>query len=247
MAIPQDDQDFEEKPPIISPEMLETDGEIPLINAEMLAHAANSSEEPLDFERGMSYFPPLTLMLMTINTVVFMGQVATGALDSKEAIIAAGALERGHLLQGELWRLFSPMFLHGSFDHLLGNCISLYVLGIACEHALGFRRAALVYGFSGLCASLLSVMVQPGPSVGASGAIFGLMAFIVAFLYKNQKSFFIRDRRIGFVVGIWGLYTIFTGFLTPYVDNFAHIGGAIGGGLMSLWQRSNRLLPVPKR
>lgn len=196
----------------------------------------------IDFERGISYFPPLTLMLITTNVVVFLWQLATGALDSQSAIVAAGALEREHLLQGEIWRLFSPMFLHGSVDHLIGNCIALYILGIACEHALSFWQTAIVYGFSGLCGSLLSVAMQPGPSVGASGAIFGLMALIVVFLYKYQNSFFIRDRRIGFVIAVWGMYTIVGGLMTPYVDNFAHIGGAIGGATAMLVQKPTLLL-----
>lgn len=184
----------------------------------------------IDFEQGMSYFPPLTLMLITANIVVFIWQITTGALESQEAIIASGALERGHLLQGELWRLVSPMFLHGSLSHLIGNCSALYILGIACEHVLSFRQAGMVYLFSGICGSLLSVIAQPEPSIGASGAIFGLMAFTVVFLYKHRQLLFVRDRRIGTVVAVWGLYTIAIGFLTPYVDNFAHIGGAMGGG-----------------
>ena len=86
--------------------------------------------------------------------------------------------------------------------------------------------------------------MQPGPSVGASGAIFGLMAFIVVFLYKYQKSFFIRDRRIGFVIAAWGLLTIVFGFLSPYIDNFAHIGGAIGGAIAILFQKPFLLTKV---
>lgn len=199
------------------------------ITEEMLADPPEDNR--MDFERGMLYFPPLTLMLITTNVVVFVWQIAIGALESREAIIAAGALEREHLLHGEVWRLFSPLFLHGSIDHLVGNCFALYVLGIASEHALGFIQFGVIYFFSGFCGSLLSVMVQPGPSVGASGAIFGLMALLVLFLYRYQKSFSIRDRRIGFVVAAWGLYTIFTGFSTLYIDNFAHIGGAMGGSI----------------
>ncbi|MCX5933204.1 MAG: rhomboid family intramembrane serine protease [Pseudanabaena sp. LacPavin_0818_WC45_MAG_42_6] len=197
-----------------------------------------------DFESGMSSFPPLTLILIALNIAVFVWQINTGSLLSKDAIIASGALERSHLFRCELWRLFSPMFLHGSLDHLIGNCFALYVMGIACEHALRFKQFGIVYFFSGFCGSLLSVMVQPGPSVGASGAIFGLMAFIVVFLYKYQKSFFIRDRRIGFVIAAWGLLTIVFGFLSPYIDNFAHIGGAIGGAIAILFQKPFLLTKV---
>ena len=110
------------------------------ISKEMLEDAPENT--PVDFERGMSYFTPLTLALITANILVFIWQLAVGVLLSKEAIVAAGALERDHLLHGEVWRLFSPMFLHGSFDHLVGNCFALYVLGIASEHAFGGVRTA---------------------------------------------------------------------------------------------------------
>jgi membrane associated rhomboid family serine protease len=57
------------------------------------------------------------------------------------------------------------------------------------------------------------------------------MALMSLFFYRYQKLFFLRDRRIGFVIALWGFYTIVAGFLTPQVDNFAHLGGAIGGGV----------------
>ena len=90
-------------------------------------------------------------------------------------------------------------------------------------------RTCLVYAAGGLCGSLLSCLATPGPSVGASGAIFGLAAAMIVFLHKHQKIFFLRDKRIGFVLITWSIYTIACGFLTPYVDNYAHIGGFIGG------------------
>lgn len=135
--------------------------------------------------------------------------------------------ERGHLLRGELWRLFSPMFLHGSIDHLISNCFALYTLGIACEHMLSFMQAGIVYFFSGLCGSLLSVLFQPGPSVGASGAIFGLMALVVVFLYKYQKSFFIRDRRIGTVIGAWGYIQLYLDSSLPMLTTLPTLGALL--------------------
>lgn len=201
-------------------------------------------ETRIDFERGMSYFPRLTILLIITNVVIFIWQLVSGALNSKEAIIAGGALERERLLSGEIWRLVTPMVLHGSIDHLIGNCLALYVLGMACEHVLSLPQVGVIYLVSGICGSLLSVLAQPGPSVGASGAIFGLMAATVVFLYRYQKAFYVRDHRIGFVIAAWGLYTIATGFLTPYVDNFAHIGGAIGGAVAMWVQTPARLITL---
>src|SRR5439155_1383823 len=101
----------------------------------------------------------------------------------------------------------------------------LYVVAMACEHDFGFVRTAVVYFTSGLTGSLLSGALSPGPSVGASGAIFGVVAAVVVVLYRHQKRFYLRDKRIGFVLLVWAAYQISTGLLNPYIDNYGHLGG----------------------
>jgi rhomboid protease GluP len=198
----------------------------------------------VDFERGMSLAPSLTLLLIVANSVVFIWEVATSALSDRDSIVAAGALVRDRVTDGELWRLVTSMFLHGGADHLIGNCLVLYIVGMACEHGLGFAQTAVVYFASGLAGGLLSLAVRPGPSVGASGAIFGVTIAVVVTLYRYQDRFYVRDKRIGFVLAAWAGYTLFTGFLNPYIDNFAHLGGMAGGGLVALGVRP-RLLSSP--
>ena len=198
----------------------------------MLAKPLPRPSGRVEFEQGMSYAPRVTLMLIAMNLIVFGWEALSGALGSEQAIIGAGALWRPGLLNGEIWRLVTPMFLHGSADHLIGNCVALYVLGMACEHAVGGTKMIGVYFLSGITGALTSVALSPGPSVGASGAIFGLMAAVTAFLHHNDQLFRIRDKRIFGVLLAWAAYTIVTGFATPYVDNAAHVGGFIGGWLM---------------
>ncbi len=183
----------------------------------------------------MTYAPRLTLALMLANVVVFMWQVSSGALKSREAIIDAGALVQDRVLAGEYWRLMSAAFLHGGGDHLLGNMLSLYILGMACEHAYGARRYAAAYLVSALGGSLLSMATGPGPSVGASGAIFGLMGAVVVFLHRERERFFVRDGRIGVVIAVWALYTLVMGALSPVVDNAGHLGGLIAGAVIAWW------------
>lgn len=216
--------------------------EAPLeITPDMLAPGSPGAR--VDFERGMRVAPPLTLLLIAINCAVFAWELATGALESRESILAAGALAHEPVFgAGEVWRLFTAPFLHGGWDHLLGNCLVLYIVGMACEHALAAPRTALVYAASGLAGSYLSVLLNPGPSVGASGAVFGVTAAVVVILYRHQRVFYVRDKRIGLVLLIWGGYQVATGFLTPFIDNFAHIGGAIGGAVTAS-RLQPRLLP----
>lgn len=213
----------------------ENPGNEPLVISEEMLEAEPARDPRLDFERNMSMAPRVTLALIAVNVAVFIWQLAAGALEDEKTIVAAGALVRDRVLgSGEGWRLGSSMFLHGSPDHLLGNMIVLYILGVAGEHAYGWRRMLGLYLASGLTGALLSMAFSPGPSVGASGAIFGLMGGVIVFLYRHQKHFFLRDKRIGLVLVIWGCYQIATGFLTPFIDNFAHIGGIIGGALAGL-------------
>jgi rhomboid protease GluP len=216
-----------------------------LITGEMLA-AVVPREHRREFEQGLSYWQPMTVGVIALLVVVFIWQLASGALGSKESIIGAGALVQKLVREGEVWRLFSAVFLHGGFEHLIGNCMALYVLGIAVEHAFGKVRSLWIFLASGLCGSLLSVSLSEGPSVGASGAIFGLMGSAIIFFYKFRKEFFVREKRLGAVLVVWAVYSIITGFMTPMIDNWAHIGGLIGGVLATLLLRP-RLAGVPPR
>src|ERR1043166_2816977 len=92
----------------------------PSLPPDMLAAPVVPAESRIDFERGMSYAPVLTLVLILANVIMFGAELATGALSSREAMISAGAAHRESVLRGEAWRLVSAIFLHGGFDHLLG-------------------------------------------------------------------------------------------------------------------------------
>ena len=211
------------------------------ITPDMLARGGPGSK--IDFERGMRHAPPFILFLIAANVAMFAWEIAAGALADRETIIEAGALVRERVLAGEWWRLMSAMFLHGGFDHIFGNIVVLYIVGLACEHAFGGARTAVVYFASGIAGGLLSMAMGPGPSVGASGAIFGVIAAVIVVLYRWQDRFFVRDKRIGFVLLIWAGWQILTGLANPFIDNFAHLGGLAGGALAALALRP-RLLPA---
>jgi rhomboid protease GluP len=195
----------------------------------------------IDFEQGMSYAPPATLVLIVALGAMFAWQLHAGALASQESIIAAGALARDRVLQGEWWRLLSATMLHGNAEHLVGNTLSLYILGMACEHAYGTRPMLLVYLASGVAGSLLSIAMGPGPSVGASGAIFGLMGAVMVLFWKHRHELLVRDKRIGVVIAVWAIFTIVTGLMVPMIDNAGHVGGLLGG-VGAAWVLPPRIL-----
>ena len=202
------------------------DDEIPILDASML-HSG------VDFEKGMSWWPPVTLLLIAACVVFFCFQAATGGLTDLNRMTDMGALSKPHVEQGELWRLRSGPFLHASHDHLIGNLLMLFVLGMACEHAFGSSQFVFLYvvaALGGSCASLIHNTV----SVGASGAIFGLAGALVGLFRRHQTLLHLRDRRIGFVIGFWVVYQILCGMFSPQIDNLAHVGGFCTGLLFGI-------------
>jgi len=193
----------------------------------------------VDLERRMGRVPPVTLATLVLLALIFVGEVRLGALDSKESIIAMGALARDRVVAGEYWRLLTAPLLHGGAEHLIGNGIALYILGMVCEAAFGPVQFIVLYVLSGLAGSLVSIVMTPGPSVGASGAIFGLQGAAIVLLRRERERLLVRDRRVGFVLLIWAIYSIAGGLTDPFLDNGAHIGGALGGALIA-----SRLHPV---
>jgi rhomboid protease GluP len=193
----------------------------------------------VDFERRMRRTPPLTLSLIGVLVAIFAAEAAMGALDSRGGMVGAGALEAHAVAAGEYWRLVSATLLHGSLNHLIGNAIALFILGMLCEHAFGWRQCLLLYTASALAGSVLSLLTSAGPSVGASGAIFGLQAAAIVLFRRHRERLLVRDRRIGVVLAAWAVYAIAGGIVTPYIDNGAHVGGALAGALLG-----GRLHPV---
>jgi rhomboid protease GluP len=193
----------------------------------------------------MRRLPPLTLWLAAVLVLVFLVQVSADGLDSVEAIVAMGALDADAIYAGQYWRLVSAIFLHGGVDHLLSNTVALFILGMVCEHAYGRAQFIVLYLVAGVAGSILSLLSGAGPSVGASGAIFGLAGAAIVLFRRHRDRLLMRDRRIGVVLLVWVIYSIAAGIATPYIDNGAHIGGAVGGALFARRLHPSVLEPMP--
>jgi rhomboid protease GluP len=187
----------------------------------------------LDFERRMRRLPPVTVGILAALVALFAAEVSTGALESAQGVIRVGALTRANVMAGEWWRLVSAMFLHGGVEHLVGNAIALLVLGMMCEHAFGRAQFLFLFVMSGIAGSVLSMLMSPGPSVGASGAIFGLQGAAIVLFRRHRDRLIVRARRIGVVLLVWALFTLAQGAFAPFVDNGAHLGGFVAGALLA--------------
>lgn len=131
----------------------------------------------------------------------------------------------------EYYRLITYMFLHGGIIHLFCNMYSLYVIGNEIENKYGYIRYILIYLISGITGGLLSLVFNNGASLGASGAIFGLLGSLLYFGY-NYRLYF-KDSLVKQIIPVI-ILNLVLGFSVSGIDNACHIGGLIGGYLASM-------------
>ena len=123
-------------------------------------------------------------------------------------------MDRDEVLRGQLWRLISGGFMHANAEHLTGNLVMLFILGMACEHAFG--RGPFLFLYVAACvAGSLMAMDSWTPTVGASGAIFGLAGRPITIILSHRQRVEIRDHRVGVVLAVWAIYTLGDGGVQP--------------------------------
>lgn len=131
----------------------------------------------------------------------------------------------------EYYRILTGTLLHGGLFHLLTNCYALYIIGSQIESFYGKKKFILIYLFSAICGSMLSVTLSEYASVGASGAIFGLMGALLYFGYYYRV--FLGSTWKNNIMPVI-ILNLVIGFLVPGIDYWGHLGGLIGGVLMSM-------------
>lgn len=142
-------------------------------------------------------------------------QVAT-----KDAITVWGAKVNQLIIAGEYWRLITPAFFHGNLMHLVVNCYSLYNIAPALENLCGGRRLIATYFMAALAGNVASFYGSAAPSLGASGAVFGLGGALAVYFYQNKKFY---GKRSDYVLKqLWQtlLLNLVYGFANPRIDNW---------------------------
>ena len=172
-------------------------------------------------------YPIVTYLLIALNVILYVIPVLTNSYD----VIINNFCVYGPLIKaGQYYRIITGAFLHGGILHLAFNCYVLYVIGSQLESYLGKVRYLIIYLFSAVTASLFSMIFNSNPSIGASGAIFGLMGALVYFGYHYRVYLgnVLKSQIIPLI-----LFNLLIGALSTGIDNFAHIGGLIGGLLIT--------------
>ena len=178
--------------------------------------------------------PIITLSLIIINVIIFtlMYLLGNGSENTK-TLINFGANYVALTKSGEYYRLLTSAFLHIGVIHLLLNMYSLYIIGTQIEYFYGKIKYSIIYLFSALMGSLFTIVLSSENTVaaGASGAIFGLLGSMLYFGYHYRG--YIGNAIIGQIIPVI-ILNLFIGFTTPGIGNAAHIGGLIGGYIISM-------------
>ncbi|MCJ7843412.1 rhomboid family intramembrane serine protease [Lederbergia sp. NSJ-179] len=172
--------------------------------------------------------PLFTYIFIAIQIIMFFWLEMNGGSKNPETLIRFGAKFSPLILEGEWWRLITPVFLHIGFIHLFMNTLALYYLGTAVERIFGRIRFVWIYLFSGFMGTLFSFVFTPTLAAGASGAIFGCFGALLYVGFASPQLFF---RTIGKnVLILIGINLVF-GLIVPGIDYSGHIGGLVGGFL----------------
>jgi membrane associated rhomboid family serine protease len=192
--------------------------------------------------RGLS----VTKVLIAINVAVFLVELATGALNSILEQVRLGGLVPAYVVVNhEYWRMFTVMFLHESFFHILFNMVALWFLGEYTEAILGHVKFLVLYLVTGLAGSVLIVLLAAplGVTVGASGAIFGVFGALIAYAFLNRHRDYMARAMFGQLM-FWLALNVVLGLTQPGLSWQGHVGGFVTGiVLMSLYNMFGRKDP----
>jgi rhomboid protease GluP len=177
--------------------------------------------------------PYVTYILLGVTTFVFLLQLAGQYLLKVDVVTALGVKYNDYIRAGQIWRLITPVFLHGSILHIAFNMYALFIYGRSLEPRFGHGRFTLLYFLSAYAGNVLSFVLTPNPSLGASTAIFGLLAAEGMFAVQNRKLLGSRANSILMNALYIAAVNLFIGFTTTGVDNFGHLGGLLGGILFT--------------
>lgn len=190
--------------------------------------------------------PICTTALVIINVAVFLGLSLIGMTEDSEFMMEHGAMYVPYLLEGQrYYTIFTSIFLHFGFSHVMNNMIMLLVIGYNLEPEIGKLRFLIIYLGSGVIGNIVSAGcdISRGSyavSAGASGAIFGIVGALLYVVIRNHGRLGeISTRGLVLMAGL----SLYYGFTAQGVDNAAHVGGLVSGFLLAVltyWKRKSK-------
>lgn len=190
-------------------------------------------KKSIDMENKSIKSSKITNVLIALNVIMYIitALLSGNIVDSDvRVLLVLGANERDLVFAGQYFRLITSMFLHGGIVHLLVNMYSLNAIGPAIEKIYGKYKYISIYFFGGIISSIFSCIFTRGVSIGASGAIFALLGAILIVAVKTKDTY--GKGMLKEILSVV-ILNIVIGLSTPNIDNFAHIGGLLGGSFLA--------------
>jgi len=203
-------------------------------------HFRQKERQPLE----SPYFPIFLGLVTLVDIAVFIYEmVKNGGFEpfsvnpmggpSAQTLVDLGAKYGPCIVLGDWWRFITPMFLHGGIVHILLNLWTQIRVGFSLERSYGFMRIAPVYIGGGIMGNLLSAIFIPNvPSVGASSSLMGLVGLMLIDIIVNWST--LKNPCLALCEYFCLLIVTLVIGLLPFIDNYAHIGGYIGGLLLGM-------------
>ncbi|AKG74005.1 rhomboid family intramembrane serine protease [Salinicoccus halodurans] len=183
------------------------------------------------FEKYMIKFTPMTYLLISINLIIFLFNFIAVRFFDSYLLTNGMALSHFNVVSGDFYRLLTSSFLHVTVDHFLFNIFALYILGKFTESLYGKFHLFIAYCLTGILSSLFSLMfVIEGISLGASGAVYGLLGIIIVHLLVHGR---INAKLLIQIASIFIVISIFSQ-LFANINHYAHIGGLLFGVLLGI-------------
>ena len=177
--------------------------------------------------------PYVSYTILGLTILVYLAQMLSEVVLDGDLPAYFGMKINEFIIAGQLWRLFTPALLHGSILHIGFNMYALIIFGTGLERFFGHGRFLLLYLSGAFAGNVLSFLITPNPSLGASTAVFGLLGAQAVFLYRHRELFGEQARAsLQNILVIAGI-NFFIG-LQPGIDNWGHLGGLLGG-LIFTW------------
>ena len=194
---------------------------------EALDEALGNKSSSAQFGPAQS-FPAFTIFLLLANVIIAAQMYARGlATDPSGVVLSFGALSHALVSEGEVWRLFTSMFIHFDFWHLLNNMVALLIFGTRVEKYFGSANFIAIYIFSGIFASVATLYVLPwGISAGASGAVYGIIGAALAYILFTKRSMDVLNLQVMLVILI---LSFGISFMVTEINLVSHVGGFIAG------------------
>ncbi|MCA1953604.1 MAG: rhomboid family intramembrane serine protease [Anaerolinea sp.] len=183
---------------------------------------------PAVFWHLRSRTPTVTIAMIVVCIFIYIGQMVSLAITGYDIPALYASKINPLILQGQIWRLITPMFLHGSITHVAFNMYALYSIGRQLEQQYGHLRYAMLLLLGGLAGNVFSFLFTTAPSYGASTAVFGLVAAEGVFIFQNRRLF---RNPFGMIMNTLTIVAInlLIGVSSSGIDNWGHLGGLLGG------------------